>query len=91
MGIITNRIAAGWIDKMIDKHRKQSDGSLISKYDPAHQKPVLHKSICTGETTAGFKDLTTGKYTDIMLIRNDEDMRTFMKEYGISEPLETEY
>ena len=55
------------------------------------QKPILHKSICTGETTAGFKDLKTGKYIDMMLIRDEKDLKKFMKEYGIEERPETEY
>ena len=60
-------------------------------YDPAVQKPVLHKSICTGETTAGFKDLATGKFVDVMLVRDEKDLREFMETYGITERPETEY
>ena len=60
-------------------------------YDPFVQKPILHKSICTGETTAGFKDLATGKYTDLCLIRSEDDLAAFMAEYGITERPETEY
>ena len=60
-------------------------------YDASSQKPMLHKSICTGETTAGFKDIKTGKFTDVMLIRSDADLKAFMEEYGISEVPETEY
>ena len=56
-----------------------------------NQKPILHRSICTGETTAGFKDPGTGKYTEMMLIRNEKDLKQFMKEYGITERPETEY
>ena len=62
-----------------------------SSYDPQTERPILHKSICTGETTAGFRNLTTGKYTDIMLIRSEADLLAFMEEYGISERPETEY
>ena len=60
-------------------------------YDPSVQMPVLHKSICTGETTAGFKDLTTGKYADVMLIKNDADLKAFMNTYGLTEVPKTEY
>ena len=60
-------------------------------FDPAVEKPILKKSICTGETTAGLKDLKTGKYTDLALIRNEEDLQAFMEEYGISERPQTEY
>lgn len=37
-------------------------------YDKEKQKPVIRCSICTGEQVAGFKDIRTGKFTDIMLI-----------------------
>lgn len=60
-------------------------------YDPSAQKPVLHKSICTGETTAGFKDLATGKYTDVMLVRDEKDLKEFMSTYAIKSKPDTEY
>ena len=54
-------------------------------YDKESQKPVIRCSICTGEQVAGFKDLHTGKFHDIMLIRNDEDLRRFKEMYGVDE------
>ena len=39
-------------------------------YDRETQAPVIHASICTGEKVAGFRDLRTGRFTEIMLIRN---------------------
>ena len=54
-------------------------------YDRESQRPVVRSSICTGEQTAGFKDGATGKFTDVMLIRGPEDLRTFMEEYGVQE------
>ena len=68
-------------------HRKEK----AQAYDPSVRQPVLHKSICTGETTAGFKDLATGKYTEMMLIRTQEDLKAFMDAYGIREIPPTEY
>ena len=38
-------------------------------YDRETQAPVIHASICTGEKVAGFRDLRTGRFTEIMLIR----------------------
>jgi hypothetical protein len=55
------------------------------QYDKEHQKPVLHCSICTGEQVAGFKDLRTGKFEDVMLIRTDKDLAAFKAMYGVSE------
>ncbi|MBR3367603.1 MAG: hypothetical protein IKG66_07445 [Lachnospiraceae bacterium] len=51
----------------------------------------MRKSICTGETTAGLKDRENGHYTDLMLIRSEEDVRIFMKRCGITERPRTEY
>ena len=47
-------------------------------------RPVLRCSICTGEKVAGFKNIQTGKFEEIMLIRDDKDLNNFMKMYGIS-------
>ena len=52
-------------------------------YDSATQKPVLRCSICTGEQVAGFKNIHTGKFEEVMLIRNESDRRTFMEMYDI--------
>lgn len=53
-------------------------------YNKEEQKPVIRSSICTGEKVAGFKDIHTGRFTEIMLIRNNQDMEEFLKEYDIS-------
>lgn len=53
-------------------------------YDKETQKPVLKCSICNGEQVAGFKNMKTGKFEEIMLIRNDSDLREFMDRYGVS-------
>ena len=60
-------------------------------YDPDKQKPVIHCSICNGEEVAGFKDLGTGHFDDVMLIRSDSDLQKFRDEYGISGDIEKEY
>lgn len=65
--------------------RKSSPAPTVSPYDPATQKPILRCSICTGEQVAGFKDLHTGKFTDIMLIRSDKDLQTFKEQYGVTD------
>lgn len=62
----------------------------IIEYDKEHLQPVLKCSICNGEQVAGFKNLQTGKFEEIMLIRNEKDMERFMKLYGI-ETIRKEY
>lgn len=59
-------------------------------FDPETQIPIIRASICTGERVAGFKDKTTGYFTEVMLIRSAEDEREFKDAYQI-ESLETEY
>ena len=60
-------------------------------YDPDKQKPVIHCSICNGEQVAGFRDLKTGRFDEVMLIRSDSDLQKFRDEYGISGDIEKEY
>jgi hypothetical protein len=55
------------------------------EYDKENQIPVLRCSICTGEQVAGFKNIHTGKFEDKMLIRNQRDLETFQKMYGVTE------
>ncbi len=55
----------------------------IRTYDRENQKPVIRSSICTGEKVAGFQDIHTGKFTDIMLIRKPGDLEEFRRLYGI--------
>lgn len=64
-------------------------GKVSEKYDKEKQKPVIRVSICTGEKVAGFVDIKSGKFTDVMLIKTDKDMREFCKDYGVdSEKIE---
>ena len=53
-------------------------------FDRENQIPVIHSSICNGEQVAGFKDLHTGKFTEVMVIRNHKDMDEFLETYDIS-------
>lgn len=59
-------------------------------YDPSKEKPIIRASICTGEQVAGFKNLTTGEFHEIMLIRGEKDLEDFKKAYGV-EKVEKEY
>ena len=52
-------------------------------YDRENQKPVIRASICTGEKVAGFKDIHTGKFMEVSVIRSDRDMEEFLNRYGI--------
>ena len=54
------------------------------EYNRENQKPVIRSSICNGERVAGFWDKNTGKFTEIMLIRDNKDMDRFLEDYDIS-------
>ncbi len=70
---------------MLFGRKKQTKSISEQSYDPENQRPVLRCSICNGEQVAGFKDIHTGKFEEVMLIRNNQELREFMEMYGISE------
>ena len=53
-------------------------------YDSDCKIPVIKASICNGEQVAGFKDIKTGAFEEIMLISNDGDLELFKEQYGIT-------
>ncbi len=55
------------------------------EYDEKNQKPVIHCSICTGEQVAGFKNIHTGKFEEVMLIKGEKDLEAFLAMYGLDE------
>ena len=54
-------------------------------YDKENQRPIIKCSICTGEQVAVFKDIRTGKFKDVMLIRNSGDLDLFKETYDLEE------
>lgn len=70
------RIEEGAPDVFKKKQEKRT-------YDQENQKPVIRSSICTGEKVAGFQDIHTGKFTEVMLIRTSGDLEEFCRLYGI--------
>lgn len=54
-------------------------------FDRENLRPVIRASICTGEQVAGFRNIHTGKFTEVMLIRDDRDLGEFLKIYGLSQ------
>ena len=54
-------------------------------YDKTGKIPAIRSSICTGEQVAGFKETASGKFQEIMLIRNGEDLREFLEKYQVEE------
>ena len=63
------------------KGKKETKGA----YDKTGKIPVIRASICTGEKVAGFKDTASGRFEELMLIRNEEDKKRFLLEYDVQE------
>lgn len=56
---------------------------IKKEYDRENMRPVLKCSICNGEQVAGFKDVRTGRFEEIMLIRDGKDLDQFKEMYDI--------
>lgn len=54
-------------------------------FDRENLRPVIRSSICTGEQVAGFKNIHTGKFSEVMLLGSSSDFREFLELYDISE------
>lgn len=78
------------IFELFSKIYKKTSSVPSYTYNPAKEKPIIRASICTGEQVAGFKDLVTGQFHEIMLIRGEKDLEDFKKVYGVEE-VEKEY
>lgn len=63
---------------------KKKISTPVIEYNPEKQRAVLKCSICNGEQVAGFKDKQTGHFTEVMLIKNGQDLDSFMEMYDLS-------
>lgn len=83
------------IGMAIGAAKDKAEADKIAKQNieiiPANKVPAIRCSICTGEQVAGFKDLETGSFEDIMLIKNDQDLAEFKTKYGIQGEIEKIY
>lgn len=66
---------------------KRVEGKSQKRYDKRRQRPVLRCSICTGEQVAGFQDIHTGSFEEVMLIKGAADLELFRSQYGITEEI----
>ena len=46
-------------------------------YDKENWKPVICGSAADGKQVAGFREIRTGKFTEIMPIRNSRDIKLY--------------
>lgn len=54
-------------------------------YDRTKKYPVIRASICNGEKVAGFRDIATGRFEEVMFLRTEKDKQKFMEWYGVEE------
>lgn len=66
---------------MFGRRKRQN----ISPYDKTGKIPVIRSSICTGEQVAGFKNIVSGKFEELMLIRGEKDLAEFLSRYQVEE------
>lgn len=76
---------------MFSRFSRKKKPTPLKHYDPARQRPALRCSVCTGEQVAGFKNLSDGKFEEVMLIRNESDLQAFREQYGITGDIEKIY
>lgn len=57
----------------------------VPPYHKEGKIPVIRSSICTGEQVAGFKDPVSGKFDELMLIRDSGDLDEFLSQYQVRE------
>ena len=60
-------------------------------YDKENMRPVIKASICNGEQVAGFQDIHTGVFEEVMLIKGNDDLTEFKRMYGIDGRIEKIY
>ena len=64
---------------------------LTKKYDPNKKEPIIKASICNGEQVAGFRDIESGNFHEVMFIRDASDIEVFKEKYGITEDIKKVY
>ena len=57
----------------------------VIPYDKSGKVPVSRSSICTGEQVAGFKNIASGKFEELMLICGEKDLSEFLSQYQVEE------
>lgn len=64
--------------------RKHRDREPEFAFDPNTMEAVIRSSICTGEKTFGFRVKATGEFHDLGIVRTEEDLLKFKKQYGVT-------
>lgn len=54
-------------------------------YNSDEQTPVIRCSICNGEQVGGLKNIKSGVFEEIMLIRDSKDREIFSQMVGMKD------
>ena len=65
--------------------RRKKTAAPPVPFDKTGKVPVLRSSICTGEQVAGFKNTASGRFEELMLIRDNRDFLEFLCRYQVDE------
>ena len=76
--------------RQLDMFFKKKKQETLSS-DHENKIPQIKASICNGEQVAGFRDVHTGAFEEVMLIRDMVDLAEFKNKYGITEEIEKVY
>ena len=67
---------------MIFGRRKKA---AVSTYGKNGKVPIIRCSICTGAQVAGFKGPVSGRFEELMLLRDDKDLAEALQRYQVEE------
>ena len=56
-----------------------------AEYDPTREEPAVRKSICTGEMTAGFVDRRSGRFRELMRLKDQRELDEFCRSVGMKD------
>ena len=63
--------------------KKKRRASPVHPFPFEKYEPVIRSSICTGEMTACMRDRETGKLHEVLLIRDENDLRKLTEDIGV--------
>ncbi len=63
--------------------RKKKVAKPTFQFNKNTHEAVMRCSICNGEKVVGFKEKETGHFTEIMCIKEPEDLEQFRMMYGV--------
>ena len=70
---------------------KKKEKTIKPLYDAEKKEPIIKASICNGEQVVGFRDIESGEFHEVMFIRNNEDLESFKRQYGIQGDIKKTY